>query len=320
METQQQYFSALCQALEEKMGKRMHTSKDFEALAASIFEQTHQLISASTLKRLWGYLDEGVTPRRTTLDLLSQFLGYAEWDAFCEQQTEGSSADSVSGTEAAAESTASEPQAPPVPANPAPVRKVLWGILALLCLVALVLVLLWRQDTPALPFDSTEQSAPTAPTVADKYILKKGQTFESYEDYLRLFGITANELWWYQPVPHHEGIKVWGPQYQHPNWHNEGNPDSLMPTITEYWEPTTPCQNEEAKMVLERMHAESYYLARNLNDVRLTFMRGLKGSTFTFLGVYRMSLEKSDSTRLVYERIADECDLRALDYLEQLRR
>ena len=318
METQQQYFSALCQALEEKMGKRMHTSRDFEALATSIFEQTHQLISASTLKRLWGYLDEGVTPRRTTLDLLSQFLGYAEWDDFCQQQEEKSPADSVSATEAPAEGTVSEPQAPPEPANPAPARKVPWGILALLlCLVPLVLFLLWRQDAPALLFGSTEQSAPTA---TDKYILKKGQTFESYEDYLRLFGITANESWWYQSVPHHEGIKVWGPQYQHPNWHNEGNPDSLMPTITEYWEPTTPCRNEEAKMVLERMHAESYYLARNMNDVRLTFMRGLKDSTFTFLGVYRMSLEKSDSTRVVYERIADECDLRALDYLEQLRR
>lgn len=48
MDTQQQYFSALCQALEEKMGKRMHTSKDYEALAASIFEQTHQLVSGST--------------------------------------------------------------------------------------------------------------------------------------------------------------------------------------------------------------------------------------------------------------------------------
>lgn len=316
METQQQYLAALCQALEEKMGKRMHTSRDFEALATSIFEQTHQLISASTLKRLWGYLDEGVTPRRSTLDLLSQFLGYAEWDAFCEQQTEESPADSGFATEAAAEGMASEPQAPPAPANPAPVRKVPWGILALLlCLVALVF--LWRQDIPALLFESTGQSAPT---VADKYLLKKGQTFKSYEDYLRLFGITANELWWYQPVPHHEGIKVWGPQYQHPNWHNEGNPDSLMPTITEYWEPTTPCRNEEAKMVLERMHAESYYLARNMNDVRLTFMRGLKDSTFTFLGIYRMSLEKSDLTRIVYERIADECDLRALDYLEQLRR
>ena len=55
-------------------------------------------------------------------------------------------------------------------------------------------------------------------------------------------------------------------------------------------------------------------------QVRLTFMRCLKDSTFTFLGIYRMSLEKSDLTRIVYERIADECDLRALDYLEQLRR
>ena len=48
-------------------------------------------------------------------------------------------------------------------------------------------------------------------------------------------------------------------------------------------------------------------------------MRCLKDSTFTFLDVYRMSLKKSNLTRIVYERIADECDLRFLDYLEQLR-
>jgi len=339
METQQQDISALCQALEKKAGRRMHTSKDFENLAAGIFEQTHELVSASTLKRLWGYLAEGVTPRRSTLDILSRYLGFEGWDDFCERQTEESS---LSGAVAASGNLASSPieaapagsrdtasaieaagtvpesQTSDVPVKPAHARSLQWGILAaLLCLTALVLSFLWRQRSVTSPFSSTEQPATPVP---NQYILKKGQSFESYQDYLRLFGITAKDTWWYQTVPHHDGIMVWGPRYLHPEWHNEGNPDSLMPTITEYWEPSTPCQNKEAKMILERMHTEGYYTARNRNEVRITFMSGLKDSTFIFLGIYRMSLEKSDSTRIVYERIADECDLRALDYLEQLRR
>jgi len=32
-----------------------------------------------------------------------------------------------------------------------------------------------------------------------------------------------------------------------------------------------------------------------------------------------MSIEKSDTTRCVWERVIDECDLNNLDYLEQLR-
>ena len=42
-------------------------------------------------------------------------------------------------------------------------------------------------------------------------------------------------------------------------------------------------------------------------------------STYTFLGIYRLNLEKSDSSRLVWQRIAEECDLSKLDDLEQLR-
>lgn len=312
MKEREQKFSSLCRALENKVGKRMHSSKDYVYLSECIYEETHQLVSASTLKRLWGYLDEGVTPRRSTLDLLSQFLGYSEWDDFCAHQTTD---------EEKAEAPLPSSEAPgnsETPERPAPRRSIWqWALAALLCALLLLVLFLWQHNSLASSLGYTGKASATA---ADKYILKKGQTFESYTDYLHLFGITAQETWWYQPVPHHDGIKVWSPQYQHPQWHNEGNPDSLMPTITEYWEPSTPSLDEEAKMILNRMHAESYHIARNLNDVRITFMRGLKDSTFTFLGIYRLSLEKSDSTRLVYERIAEECDLRALDYLEQLRR
>ncbi len=40
---------------------------------------------------------------------------------------------------------------------------------------------------------------------------------------------------------------------------------------------------------------------------------------YVFLGVYRMNEAQSDSTRVVWERVANECNLLHLDYLEELR-
>lgn len=37
---------------------------------------------APTLKRLWGYLDEQVRPRRSTLDVLARFCGWRDFDDF----------------------------------------------------------------------------------------------------------------------------------------------------------------------------------------------------------------------------------------------
>ena len=41
-------------------------------------------ISPTTLKRIWGYLDEPVAPRLSTLNFLAQFLGYSNLISFCE--------------------------------------------------------------------------------------------------------------------------------------------------------------------------------------------------------------------------------------------
>ena len=75
---------SLCQAIDEMMGHRMQTPKDFELLRDRIFSRQNVLISASTLKRVWGYLDSKSEPRRATLDALAYFLGYADYAAFCE--------------------------------------------------------------------------------------------------------------------------------------------------------------------------------------------------------------------------------------------
>lgn len=61
----------------------MHTPKDFELLRENIFARTGVLLSATTLKRIWGYIDEGVEARPATLGYLARFLGYADWNDYC---------------------------------------------------------------------------------------------------------------------------------------------------------------------------------------------------------------------------------------------
>ena len=144
-----------------------------------------------------------------------------------------------------------------------------------------------------------------------------------YEEYLRLFGIVLEDTteWFSQLLPHHEGIEIWGPQYMHPEWHNEGNADSLMPTITEYWSPQNGSDDPVVREYVGRLNSAHHFMALRTNLLRITFMRGLSDSTFTFLGIYRMSSKSlSDTTCVVWERVSDECDLRALDYLQLLRR
>ena len=62
-----------------------------------------------------------------------------------------------------------------------------------------------------------------------------------------------------------------------------------------------------------------YLQYRRMNELRITFMKDLVDTGYVFLGVYRLSLTHSDTARCVWERVADEVDLRDLDRLEKLR-
>lgn len=73
---------ALRQDIENELKRRIKTPYDFEFLAGVVWERLHENISPTTLKRLWGYIDGADTTRRTTLCLLSRFLGYADWEAY----------------------------------------------------------------------------------------------------------------------------------------------------------------------------------------------------------------------------------------------
>ena len=65
--------------IETALKKKLQTPKDFEFLRERIYARLHILVSRTTLMRLWGYVDEEVTPRKGTLDILSKFLGYRDW-------------------------------------------------------------------------------------------------------------------------------------------------------------------------------------------------------------------------------------------------
>ena len=76
-------LSHLLSEVERTYGRRIATSTDFEALAVMIEHQTRELISASTLKRLWGYVTLNPTPRMTTLDVLARYIGQSSCKKFC---------------------------------------------------------------------------------------------------------------------------------------------------------------------------------------------------------------------------------------------
>lgn len=68
--------------IETAMKRRLTTPRDFELLHDRIFARLNENLSATTLMRLWGYIDEPVTPRRSTLNILARFLGYRDFDDY----------------------------------------------------------------------------------------------------------------------------------------------------------------------------------------------------------------------------------------------
>ena len=76
-------LAELLRRVEEKFGHRLSTTTDFELLSFVMEREIGELISASTLKRLWGYVSYSSTPRIATLDTLSRYLGDKNFKAFC---------------------------------------------------------------------------------------------------------------------------------------------------------------------------------------------------------------------------------------------
>ena len=85
---------ALRKDIEQHIGRSLQTPSDFEYLIDRIWEEQHQVFSLSTIKRLWGYVSSSGQPRLSTLNTLSRFLGYDDWNAYLtalDQRTENES-------------------------------------------------------------------------------------------------------------------------------------------------------------------------------------------------------------------------------------
>lgn len=77
----------LKQNVERTAGFRMQNANNFEQLSISIWDKTKERISPTTLKRFWGYLrNEKVETRQHTLDLLAKYVGFRNYNAFCERR------------------------------------------------------------------------------------------------------------------------------------------------------------------------------------------------------------------------------------------
>lgn len=66
--------------IENKFNSPIRYSKDCDLLAAAISNETRSKISGSTLKRLFGIIPTKHNPSLYTLDVLSNYLGYANYD------------------------------------------------------------------------------------------------------------------------------------------------------------------------------------------------------------------------------------------------
>ena len=293
MKTQDAAVTLLLEKIEEQLGRKMMTPKDFDFLAVQVFEKTRQSISVSTLKRVWGYVSSKGAASETTLDLLSNFAGYDSFFQFCQQTIET-----------------------PAPEESLPSGRFgggssgrfgessLWMLGGgFLIAIALFLLILFKPHG-----------------TSDRPVLKCGQTFASYEEFLKLFNIKASELLYFQSVPECSVAYVWAPQYNHPAYHNEGNPDSLMPTIAEYLSLKPLDDSPESRKLLLEENRKCYLTAIRNNQVRLVFMKNLPGDTcFTFTGVYRVSQVLSDTTKVVWVRVLSECNLNDLENLARFR-
>lgn len=82
-------YKKLQAAVEKAVGREMLTPRDFDYLAARLFDATGENVSAMTLKRFWGYLGEKNErqPRLTTLNLLVRLVGYIDWMTYYKESS-----------------------------------------------------------------------------------------------------------------------------------------------------------------------------------------------------------------------------------------
>lgn len=83
MKPDQKKLDLLLKTVDQTFGTRPHTPTDFMMLASDIQQSIGRTIGLSTLKRLWGYVNDQTGTTYSTLSILSRYAGYKDWDNFC---------------------------------------------------------------------------------------------------------------------------------------------------------------------------------------------------------------------------------------------
>ena len=68
--------------IEQHMEQQLQSPADFQLLIHRIWEKQHAVLSLSTIKRLWGYVESNGAPRLSTLNTLARFLNFTDWHAY----------------------------------------------------------------------------------------------------------------------------------------------------------------------------------------------------------------------------------------------
>ncbi len=69
--------------IEKRYGRSIRYPKDCESLAREITACCNERVSASTIKRMFGFT-KGTEPRLSTLDIIATYLGSNDWDKLLE--------------------------------------------------------------------------------------------------------------------------------------------------------------------------------------------------------------------------------------------
>ena len=77
-------------AVEQRVGRALRTPADFDYLVMKMKHDEAELVSVSTLKRLWGYVRAAGPVRTSTLSVLARFLGFIDFEDFCRSEADES--------------------------------------------------------------------------------------------------------------------------------------------------------------------------------------------------------------------------------------
>lgn len=73
----------LLSEVERVYGGKITSASDYDKLSEDIDANTGEPISVSTLKRLWGYVNQSHKPRYSTLNVLAKYVGRCDFMSLC---------------------------------------------------------------------------------------------------------------------------------------------------------------------------------------------------------------------------------------------